>query len=108
MSNLKQWFRQKIQGSLLGPLRSSVYERFMDMEQILYEGEDDAGQVKLWSVFRMHCPEMRRALDRLCQANPDMNLSGAGELDMMMRDFNERVDSAKEMVLSWQASDTAH
>ena len=66
LNGVKQWFKQKVLGSLAGNLRQGVQERFMDLYAVCEEEDDVTGQVKLWSVFRFHAPEIKKALDRVC------------------------------------------
>ncbi|TNV86324.1 hypothetical protein FGO68_gene2054 [Halteria grandinella] len=105
MNALKQWFRQKVQGTVLGPLRGEVYERFLDLDIIMDEcenktGDIQGGQVKLWSVMRMHGPEIRFNLEKILSGNPEFGV-GDTQLDEIGREFEERVTEAKEMIMLW-------
>jgi len=72
LNGLKQWFKQKVLGTLVGNLRQGVQERFIDLMAVCQEADDVSGQVKLWSVFRFHAPEIKKALDRVCNGLDDI------------------------------------
>lgn len=85
MNALKQWFRQKVQGNVLGPLRGEVYEKFLDLDVIMDEcenrsGDIQGGQVKLWSVMRMHGPDIRYTLEKILSGNAEFGV-GDTQLD---------------------------
>ena len=66
LNGLKQWFRSKVLASFVGNLRTGVYERFMDLFAVFNEADEETGQVKLWSVFKHHAADLRKALERVC------------------------------------------
>ena len=89
-----------------GPLRSAVYDRFMDLFDIFHDTEmsgadTNAGQVKLWSVFRMHGPEIKKGLEKVCNGIEDFG-GVDSQIEVLGKTFEERVDQAKEMVLAWE------
>ena len=79
-------------------------DKFSDLEHILMDdtSDDQSSQVKLWSVFRMHYPDMRKALDKALGSLIESDLpAGDSQLEALARLFEDRVNEAKEIVLSW-------
>lgn len=48
----------------------------------------------------MHCPEMRRALDRMIRSDTDFAVADS-QIEVLGREFEERVNEARELVLKW-------
>ena len=38
----------------------------MDLFAVFNEADEETGQVKLWSVFKHHAADLRKALERVC------------------------------------------
>ena len=51
----------------------------------------------------MHGPEIRFTLEKILAGNPEFGV-GDTQLDEIGRQFEERVQEAKEMVLSWSGT----
>ena len=88
MNSLKTWFRQRVFSAYLSPLRSVVYERICDLDHILRESEENgdyaSAEVKLWNVYRMHGPEIKKVLDKLCRSEMEFGV-GDSTIEAMGR-----------------------
>jgi len=101
LSSLKTWFRKNLLSPLTGTLRGTILPALLDLEPLLEEDHDD-GYVKLASVLKMHYPDLRKSLDKAINLVKDSEVpAGDSNCQALQVIFEDRVNQAREIVLSW-------
>eukprot|EP00347_Sterkiella_histriomuscorum_P007147 403350089 len=134
LHGLKSWFRAKVTQTLVNEVKFNLVEKFQDLDTIIHNSEDSqAAQVKLWSVFNMHYPDMKRALKNIMSINDQEVMGGfyskqqprsqqfddedvegdsvsivyggdGGYLERLGKAFEDRVTQAREIIMNWNSS----